>query len=122
MPRSFVTVHGPPERVASFERVFGSTTVPVLQLLPAPVYASLPIGRRLVYELDVDALSGEQRRRLIEYAAGRFGIPIDEAEAELEHGFPILADDCSFTTTSLDFALDVGGCGPAGDDADEVPS
>jgi len=103
MPRSFVTVHGPPERVASFERVFGSATVPVLQLLPSPVYASLPIGRRLVYELDVAALSDEQRRRLVEYGAERFGMSIDEATAELEHGFPILADDCSFSTDALEF-------------------
>lgn len=101
--RSWVTVHRPPERVADFERVFGSTTVPVRQLLPSPVYLNLPIGPKLCYELDLDALAEDQLERLIEYGAERFGMPVDEARAELAHGFPILADDCTFLTNSMEF-------------------
>lgn len=103
-PRSWVTVHGPPERVAAFESIFGTTTVPVLQLLPVPTLNNLPIGQQLVYELNVAALTGVQRRRLLEYGVRWFGMSPAEAEEELEaRGFPILAEHCSFTTRAMEF-------------------
>lgn len=105
MPRSTVTVHGPPARLADFERVFGSATVPVTQLLPVPAMAELPgVGRKPVYLLDLRAIDQEQRARLIDFCVERFGenrrYVIDHLD---ELGFPILAEDCTFTTDALEF-------------------
>jgi hypothetical protein len=92
-----------PERVADFERVFGSATVPVKERLPVPTMLSLPIGPKPCYMLDLDALTNEQRERLLDYATERFGMTRDEAERELPHGFPILAESCIFVTDGRDF-------------------
>lgn len=91
-----------PARVPDMERVFGSATVPVKGWLPEQ--ASLPIGRRRVFIIDVDALTPGQRERLIAYGCERFGVARDEAEREIaEHGFPLLADSCIVVNDRPDF-------------------
>ena len=98
-----------PARVADFKRVFGSATVPVKVRLPIPQQASIPAGyqgrqvERPCYQLDIGALTNEQRENLIAYTMERFGMSRAECVAELPRGFPILADSCLFTTDALDF-------------------
>ena len=89
-------------RRTEFEEVFGMATVPVKGWLP--FMASLPIGRRRVYELDVDALDWEQRDRVEKHLAGKFGVPLDEARAVLAaEGLPILAESCVVIHDRPDF-------------------
>jgi len=83
------------ERRKDFEAVFGSATVPVLS--PVPNRAELPGFDHpvLVYELDFERVTLEQRERLITHIAGKFGLRGSEVEAHLdEEGMPILASDC----------------------------
>ena len=95
MSRDFtVTVHAE-DRRKDFETVFGSTTVPVLS--PVPALAELPgfDEPQLVYELDLDRLMTEQRKRLVTHIAEKFGLCESEVEAGLdEEGMPILASGC----------------------------
>ncbi len=88
-----VTVSGP--RAADWEKVFGTTTVPVKSPNPHP--ASLP-GKpfAMIYELDIEMITPEQRRRLVEHLASRFGLTEHEVERDIERqGVPLLAEDCS---------------------------
>lgn len=94
MPKDFqVTVSG--ARAADFMAVFGTATVCVRS--PLPEVANLPgIGRALVYQLDLETIGEEERSRLVQHIAGRFGIPAGEVEREMDsHGVPILAEDCA---------------------------
>ena len=101
MSTSTVTVHDA-ARVPHFEEVFGSATVPVKSIIP--FWAELPIGRTLVFELDVDALDEATRARLVRHLAGKFGIPLAEANALLRtEGLPILAESCTTMTNAMDF-------------------
>jgi len=61
-----------------------------------PLRADLPgLGRALVYELAIEALTAEQRQRLAALLAGRFGLPAADVERDLAVvGCPILADGC----------------------------
>lgn len=104
MPRTVVTVQSPAERVREFEDVFGSATVPVKS--PYPTYAELPIGRHLVYELDVAGLEPRVRLRLTAHLAVKFGSTPHAVDRELDDvGMPVLAEGCSMMTESLDFLL-----------------
>ena len=97
MPRDFaVTIHDP-ARKADFERVLGTTTVYVLS--PNPERADLPDQPgALVYFMDLDQLSVQQIRAMVEHLAERFGLSAMEVEANIgEHGVPILAAHCTVT-------------------------
>lgn len=103
MSRTEVTVVKPPERVREFEEVFGSATVPVRGWI-IPHRASLPIGRREVWELDLDAITDEQRERLIAHLAAKFGADEAHVRAHLrDEGVAILADDCVVSSDGMDF-------------------
>ncbi len=95
MSRDFlVTVTG--ERAKDFIEVFGSPTVPVQ--LPAPHKAYLPglLDQQLVYMLDLNEITDEQRQRLIAFIAQRFKLSYEDVARDLEaHGVPILASDCT---------------------------
>lgn len=83
-----------PERRAEFEAVFGTATVYVKS--PFPTRANLP-GHpdSLIFELDLESITPEQRERLVAFLAEKFGIAAGEVDGLLEvHGVPILADDC----------------------------
>jgi hypothetical protein len=100
-----VTVHG--KRARDFERVYGSTTVRVKELLPVPTMALLPgfDKPQPVYMLDLEWAKREgHRARLVAFISERFGIPADDVERELdERGVPILARDCTYTSNSREF-------------------
>ena len=83
------------ERRKDFEAVFGSATVPVLS--PVPNRAELPGFDHpvLVYELDLERVSADQRQRLVAWIAEKFGMDAADVEAHLEEeGVAILASDC----------------------------
>lgn len=85
------TVHNP-ERAAEFAAVFGSTTVCIKSPLPIPV--SVPgHPATLAYELDLQQLTADQRQRLIDHIAAKFGRDAEEVAADIDTvGVPILAE------------------------------
>ena len=85
-------INGDDERAVAWLRVFDDTAVPLRS--PIPHLARLPgRGEELVYLLDIEALTAEQRGRLVQYIAAKFGIPAEEVDAGLDtHGCPILAE------------------------------
>lgn len=84
-------------RRADWLKVFGTNIVE----LKSPVLreASLPgIPYALIYELDIKALSAEQRRRLVEHISERFNENPALVDDLLDQtGCPILADDVVVT-------------------------
>lgn len=100
MGKDFTVTICEPERRAMFEAVFGTATVHVES--PFPTKANLP-GRpdSLIYELDLESITPEQREKLVAFLAEKFGISAEEVDALLEaHGVPILADDCVVGVTN----------------------
>lgn len=89
----WITVHGP--RAASFEKVFGSTSVPVIS--PAHHLATLPgfDEPQEVYLLDLDwAAEQGVRTKIVRHLAAQFGIPAESLDQNLEkEGLPLLAAD-----------------------------
>ena len=85
-------IHGDDERAAAWQIVFDGTAVPLRS--PIPHMARLPgRGEELVYLLDIEALTAEQRGRLVAHIAAKFDIPAEEVDADLDtHGCPILAE------------------------------
>ena len=53
------------------------------------------------YMLDLDAISLDQRAKLIDVLATRFNITREEIAAELDRGVPILAENVSVMSTDL---------------------
>lgn len=89
-----------PERLTLWQATFGSDTVPIKSIIPRR--ANLP-GKpdALIYEMDLAAITSEQRTRLVEALAQKFNLPAAEIEANLdEQGCPILADDCVAGTSN----------------------
>jgi hypothetical protein len=83
-------------RKREFQEIFGSDTVCVLA--PIPEQASGPMGRCLIYQLDLGALTAEQRAHLVRHICARFNTTPEEAELELKHrGMPILAEHTMLT-------------------------
>jgi hypothetical protein len=80
------------ERAAAWQIVFDGAAVPLRS--PIPHLARLPgRGEELVYLLDIEALTAEQRGRLVAHIAAKFNIPAKEVDADLDtHGCPILAE------------------------------
>jgi hypothetical protein len=78
---------------ATWREILGGDQVPLKS--PGEVKAQLEgEGQREVYLLDVAALTLSQRARLWAAVAKKFGVPIYEAEAEInKKGFPIRAVD-----------------------------
>lgn len=96
-----VTVHG--KREADFERVFGTTTVHVQGW--APHHAQLP-GHdepQLVFLLDLEWVKeAGHRANLVAFLAERFEQDPAFVDRELERmGMPILARDCTMSTTDM---------------------
>lgn len=85
-------VSGDNERVAAWLHVFAGAAVPLRS--PVPHLARLPgRGEELVYLLDIEALTADQRGRLVQHIAAKFSIPAEEVDADLDtHGCPILAE------------------------------
>lgn len=85
-------INGDDERAAAWQIVFDSAAVPLRS--PIPHLARLPgRGEELVYLLDIEALTADQRGRLVTHIADKFNIPAEEVDADLDtHGCPILAE------------------------------
>lgn len=87
-----VTVMG--ERGEEFTEVFGTNTVQVLLPFPHMVTLDGMEGEQSVYMLDVDALTDEQRDRLVVHLARKFASSEIEISRFLNNeGLPILAAD-----------------------------
>lgn len=86
-----------PKRAALAIEVMGQPSMPLTD--NQPFMALLPkIGSRAVFLVDVEALTDEQRERLIEQQRRIFGVSREEAENELDcRGFPLLAQDVEVT-------------------------
>lgn len=82
-----------PQRAAVWRMVFESDEVPLRS--PFSALAMLPErGPTEVYDLAIAALTAEQRTRLVLHISGRFNIPAEQVEAQLDViGCPILAED-----------------------------
>lgn len=81
-----------PERKAFWEGIFGGDTVPIESILP--ICVSVP-GRSHVsaYMLDLDVITDEQRERLIQGLAQKFGLDEAFVESEIDRqGVPILCE------------------------------
>lgn len=94
-----VTVTGPAERVATFRRVFGTDTVPVVPTAE-PYVLSLPIGNEPCYLLDAARITAGQLERLVAHLAETFGDPPSHVATEiLSRGLPIVAAGTAYTQT-----------------------
>jgi hypothetical protein len=87
-----------PDRAIAWRTVFGSETI-VLKS-PIPSLAKLPgrLTTTLIYEVDIRALTGPQRKRLVAHLAEKFGYEAQVVEDALDtEGCPILAEDVIVT-------------------------
>ena len=87
------TINEDSPRAADWLKVLGSREVAITS--PQPVLASAPgIEAALFYQLDLSALTAEQRARLIAHLAERFHVPLAEVKRDLNQvGCPLLAED-----------------------------
>ena len=84
-------VHNP-ERKAEWLPIFGGDRVPVQS--PLPIWAELPIGRRLIYMLDLGQLTDKELCALVAHIARKFQLDPDAVRQEIfTIGVPILADE-----------------------------
>lgn len=89
-----------PERRVFWEKIFGGDEVPVVSFVPQSCTLPGYEEPQMVYMLDLKALSDEQRFRLIQALADKFGLLEGEVESSLdEHGVPILVTDVSVSST-----------------------
>ena len=82
-----------PQRAATWRLVFGADEVPLRS--PFSALAMLPDrGPTEVYDLDITALTAEQRTRLVLHISDCFNVTVNDVEAQLDVvGCPILAED-----------------------------
>lgn len=94
MGKDFTVTITNEQRAAEWQAILGTITVHVKSPIPSP--ANLPgRGEALIYELDLDMITDEQRQRLISHLVAKFDIPQALVRADLDRqGVPILADDC----------------------------
>lgn len=93
-------------RARDWEKVFGGLSVPLLS--PGSVIINGPRGLQEFYQVDVAALSPEQRTRVVDHIVDRFGIPRAQVEEGLDdplQGLPILVEDVGLTIYDRPVAL-----------------
>lgn len=96
MAKDFTVRITNPQRAAEWQAVFGTTTVCVRS--PFPHFGNLPgfSEPQLLYLLDLDEITPEQRLALVMHIAEKFSLPAEEVEAALDtDGVPLLAQDCT---------------------------
>ncbi|MFX0188715.1 MAG: hypothetical protein ACFE8A_13375 [Candidatus Hodarchaeota archaeon] len=95
-----VMISSKSKRYPDFMKVFGTSIVKVKS--PTPHYANTPHHKKvLVYSLDLDLLTKEQREKLIHHISEKFNQPIDFVRDNLDReGMPILAEECSLIIKS----------------------
>ena len=98
MSKNFTaTISEKSERAEMWLSILGARTIPIRS--PIPTKANLP-GKpgASIYEMDIESLTGEQREKLIDHLAKRFGVPRAEVAHDLDEiGCPILAEDIIVT-------------------------
>lgn len=90
------TVHLHGARGDEWERILGTRDFRVLS--PLPTACNLPgFGTpQYCYMLDIASLSAEQKERLSAHMSQKFGVPLEEVEADMvKYGIPIHERDCS---------------------------
>lgn len=94
-----------------FTAIFGSATVPIIS--PIPVVASLSTygqwdkaSIKRVYLLDLDAITADQRHRLIYHLAKKFNTRPGLINASISRdGVPIIAENVTVTITDVGVLL-----------------
>lgn len=91
-------LHPDSPRAAAWEHVFGGLSVPLVGV--NTILMMGPHGMREFYQVDVAALTAEQRARLVDHIAEKFTMPRQEVETGIDdptRGLPILVEDVSLT-------------------------
>lgn len=118
--QTVAVIHNP-ERLEFWQAVLGGNKAPIQSIITRRVRVPEK-GETDAYMLDLNAITAEQREKLIQAIAKRFSIPIDEVEKELDQGVPILAEDVSVSSSDLGLFLslvmddDIDGDGIFDDD------
>ena len=89
-------------RHAEWVKVFGTDKVEVQS--PATQLVRVLGQVKRAYMLSLEALTPDQRRRLVEHIAEKFSIPASEVERDIDRqGVPILEEDtvCAFDARML---------------------
>ncbi len=85
-------------RRAIWGSIFPDARVPIKSIIPFK--ADLPGHLRAdVYMLDLDAISDEQREKLIDAIVQLFGLSAEDVRSDLVRGVPILADNVIVSST-----------------------
>jgi hypothetical protein len=91
-----------PDRLALWQAVFGGDEVPVVSIVPKVGFFGDEVGEQRYYDLDLKAITPEQRQKLVESIATKFNQEVSFVEANLGLiGVPILA--CDVIVSSTDF-------------------
>lgn len=99
-----ITIHHEGRRT-EWRAIFGTDTLPIKA--PIPHYDTLPgAPNALVYEVDLNAITADQRQRLIAHTATKFGYSTEFVEENLDKlGMPVLANDVTMTSTQIGLLL-----------------
>ena len=93
------TIFDGPRR-ALWEEIFPNATVPIKSFFT--IKTDLPGHPQAeAYMLDLDAISPEQRAKMLDVLAKRFNIPEEEIAQEVARGVPILAEGVSVWCTAI---------------------
>ena len=99
-------VHNP-ERIDFWKGIFDGDRVPIKSFVAQSAHLPGFDEPQMIYELDLKAITDEQREKLIQAIAQKFDMPVATVADELDiHGVPILADDV--VVSSSDRALVMG--------------
>ncbi len=91
-----VTLFG--ERGEEYEKVIGTRTINVRSPFPEARRLEGKAESELVYMVDLDLLTDEQRKKLIEHVANKFGADVRAVEAAINAlGLPIRASETVVT-------------------------
>jgi len=100
-----VAVIHDPERLKFWQAVLGGDRAPIKSILTISVHVPDDNGgtrQADAYFLDLNAITTEQREKLIRAIAKRFVIPVDEVERAIDdQGVPILTEDVSVSSSDL---------------------
>ena len=102
--RPVCTLRAASARAADWLKIFGRLdSIPVKSWIAH--WAELPgIGDSIVYMLDLERITAEERVRLIAHIAERFKFPLEVVAQDLDaEGVPILADDVTVVSFQMDW-------------------
>jgi hypothetical protein len=98
-----VAVIHDPERLKFWQAVLGGDRAPIKSILTISVHVpddNEGTRQADAYFLDLNAITTEQREKLIKSIAKRFVIPVDEVERAIDdQGVPILAEHVSVSSS-----------------------